>query len=507
MKPSHSSPALFYRMKIWEKYGKVAQVPGAMKTPLITACLIALLLSSNAKAEDATDKEALPLLHQSVLLFNDGKKDDARTSFEKCLQYKLSPKDESLVRGCLGSLQDDKDKSLDFLKRARELDPTNTQVLPTLGSVYAQRREYPAAKECLNAYLSASPDSPNAGPVKDLLAQIDKLEKEDALLDKLNKAVSLYNDHKYDEAVAIMEETQKIEHPHGKMEREILGLSYLRLGKYAQAIEIFKKTLEIDPKQPAIVSSLAGAYEGMGDLKQARECLKRYLHMEHSGEMAVAAKDRMPMLKKVMKTAGDVDGPDYFQAVSTPFIARWSLTRMPLRVFIESGASVKNYQPSYDASIAKALDLWCKATEGKLSWTVATDKAHSDIEVTYTADPAAVGKTESHSEAGICETHVLRQHGAKIGGIDHATIKLLTTNTHGTAFGPEEMEATVAHEIGHSLGMKSHSANPNDVMFFAATKATKEGLTERDATTIKYVYNAIVYDNGRIEVAGRQEKN
>ncbi len=172
------------------------------------------------------------------------------------------------------------------------------------------------------------------------------------------------------------------------------------------SIDCFKKILAVNPQQPVVVSALASAYEGIGDLKQSRECLKRYLHMENRGEMAAVAKDRMPVLKKVMKTAGDVDGSDYFDGVAKPLIARWSLTRMPLRVFIEPGDSTKNYEKSYENCIPRALDLWCKATDGKISWTSTDDKAHADIEVRYTADAASIAQSKSQSEAGLCKTHV-----------------------------------------------------------------------------------------------------
>ncbi len=482
-----------------------------MKYYVILGCLMLALAGQHALAETETDENALPLLKQSMLLLKEGKDAEAQASFEKCLDFKLSAKHEALVRLCLGNLyyDTDKDKAFESLTKARELDPKNNAVLPSLGNAYAQRRDYKTARELLNEYLTKEPDGSSVESVKRLLASIDGVEKENALLDKINGAVDLYNRKKYAEAAAILEETQKTEHRHAKKGQEMLGMCYSGMGNYKQAIEIFTKVLSVDPKQPKIVSALAGAYEGMGDLKQARECLKKYLHMEHGGgsaEMKQAVKDRMPVLKKVMKTAGSSEGADYFQAVSTPYISRWSMTRMPLRVYFEPSQDVRNYQNSYDTAVPRALDLWCKATEGKLSWRTVDEKRNADIELRFTADPAEVGKSESHSEAGICEAQSMRQKGAKIAGINHCVVKLLTTDSDGNPYSQDALEATAAHEIGHALGMREHSSNPNDVMFFAATKTVKEGLTERDANTIKHIYNAVVYDNGRIEVPGREEE-
>lgn len=480
-----------------------------MKYYFILGCLVLALSGQQALSEETkTDENALPVLKQAMLLLKEDKDKEAIESFEKCLEFKLSADHESIVHACLGNLyrETDRDKAFEHFKRARELDSTNHEVLPGLGSAYARRKEYAAARECWTAYLKASPDGPNAEPVKKMMAQLDEIEKESGLLDKINKAVDFYNSKKYADAVAILEETQKTEHEHSKKEQQILGMCYVGMGSYKQGIEVFQKILAVDPKQPKIVSALAGAYEGMGDLKQARECLKKYLHMGASGEMKQAAKDRVPVLKKVMKAAGSSEGSDYFYAVSTPYITRWSMTRMPLRVYFEPSKEVRNYQNSYDTAVPRALDLWCKATEGKLSWKTVDEKRNADIEVKFTADPAEVGKSESHSEAGVCESQSARQRGAKIGGINYCLVKLLTTDHDGNPYSQDALEATAAHEIGHALGMREHSSNPNDVMFFAATKTVKEGLTERDSNTIKYIYNAVVYDDGRIEVPGREEE-
>lgn len=477
-----------------------------MRHSLYSAFLAILLTCTSAIAETTTDENALPQLKQASLFLKEGKKNDARDAFEKCLQYKLSPEHESYVKACLANLvhETDKEKAFEYLKDARKLDPKNTSVLPALGSHYAQKGDYATAKECINEYLKAEPDSPNAASVKELLEQVTKIEEEREVLKKLNSAITLSNEHKYNEAIAVLEEIQKKDHAHKEKEDELLGVCYKNVGKYKQAIEIFKRALDKNPKQPAVVSALAGAYEGMGDLKQARECLKKYLQMDHSKDstdMRMAAKDRMPVLKKVMKQGGDADAPDYFEAVSKPKINRWSLTKMPLKVYIEPGDNVKNFQKAFNDSIGHALDLWCLATNGKISWAPTTIKEESHIDVLFTADAAEVARTESHSEAGVCHTSTIGRKGAKIAGIKHATIKMLTTNDHNNmAFTPEEIEATASHEVGHALGMSGHSSNPNDAMFFAATKNIKEGLTSRDAKTLKYLYAARVFDDGTMEL-------
>jgi predicted Zn-dependent protease/tetratricopeptide (TPR) repeat protein len=474
--------------------------------PILFACALGLIVNAAVCAQE-TDENALPLLQNSSLLMKEGKNKEAIESFEKCLQYKLSPKHESSVRACLANLytDTDKDKAFELLKQSRQLDPENAGVLPALGSHYARRRQFDLAKECLNKYLSTDKDGPGATAAHEILDHIAKIESEEVILTKFNKAVDCYNNSKFADAITILEETQKSDHSHKNQETELLAMCHLREGNYKKGIELAQACLEKNPNQPKLVSALAGAYEGMGDLKKARECLKKYLHMEHDKSKTQAAKDRMPVLKKVIKTAGQADGEDYFSVVSKPILTRWSTTQMPLRVYIEPAENVTNYQASFQSCVPHALDIWCKATEGKVSWTMVDDKSKADIEVSYTADPAAVGNSPSHQEAGICHTHVIGRKGAKIAAIKHASVTLLTTDTRGRAYTKEEIDATAAHEIGHALGMREHSADPNDVMFFSATKNVKEGLTERDSKTILYVYKAVVYEDGKVEIPDQKD--
>jgi tetratricopeptide (TPR) repeat protein len=478
-----------------------------MKAQIITACLATLLLAPISFAQtQETDENAYPLLQQSSLFLRDGKDAEAQAGFEKCLTFKLSPKHESSVRATLGQIylqQKENDKALEFLKKSRDLDAENYSVLAALGSAFARKGDYAEARKAWEGYLKGKPDGEAAESVKKGLASLDEIEAEDALLSKINNAVELYNKKEYAQAIAILEETQKTQHKHGDKEQEILGMCYAQTGKYKQAIEIYKKSLAINPKQPKTISALAAAYEGMGDLKSARAALKQYLKEDRHGEDALAAKERMPVLKKVMKQ-DDASGEDYFKAVSTPAIGRWSLSRMPLRVHFVPGTDVPSFQPDFEKGVAAAFDLWCNATDGKISWTQTPDQASADIVVLFTADPKEVGKSESHMEAGICEVDARGIKGAKITGITHATIKMLTNN-EGKPYTVQEIANTAAHEVGHSLGMRGHSADPNDTMFFAATKNTHEGLTERDKNTIRAIYSAQVYDDGRIVVGGEKK--
>jgi hypothetical protein len=201
------------------------------------------------------------------------------------------------------------------------------------------------------------------------------------------------------------------------------------------------------------------------------------------------------------------NGPDYFRVSSSPYISRWSLARMPLRMYIEPTSQVVNFTPEFAQAISRAMDLWCEASEGKLSWTAWPDDITADIIVRFSADLDEVCLSPEHRELGVCEPSVKRLRAdARIGGLTRANIRVLTTTADGKPILPAQMQDIAAHEIGHALGLR-HSPNQDDVMYYMATKKTKDGLTDRDKATIRAVYGAQVYDDGTIVLDGVKVKH
>lgn len=438
---------------------------------LLFACSIFVV--SPCKALELTDADAAKAMEHADSEYKAGHKDVAISELEKLLKEStFSPKIESYLRSTLGSMYSGEQRvteALDMIRKAHELNPSDERI-------------------------------------SEFLTKLEEFSAKNAQIELYNKAIDNYNEHRYEEALNALIEYGKTPHEKKAKEVAMLGMCLVGTGKNDEGIEKFQEALEMEPDLPLALQGMASAYEAKGDLKNAKLYTKRFASKAGSKEAAQAAKDRLPSLQKLMKTAGSADTSDYFFAVSRPYITRWSLTRMPLHVYIEPTSQVANFNPEFGQSITRAFDMWCEASEGKLKWTAVPDESTADIVVRFTADPNEVGMSKSHIEAGVCETSGMRVAGAKISGMGRCNIKLLTTNLNGKAVSPQEMQDTAAHEVGHALGMRQHSSNPEDTMFFAATRSTKNGLTQRDINTIRAVYSAQVYEDGTILLNGKKVK-
>jgi predicted Zn-dependent protease/predicted negative regulator of RcsB-dependent stress response len=424
-----------------------------------------------ALAAEMSDADAAKIMLHADEQHKAGKTDEAVKELEALLKDStLSPKLESIGRTTLASMYSSQHRAEDALamvRKAHELNPTDERIT-------------------------------------DFLKQLEEFCAKAGQIGHFNAAVGYYNAQKFDDAVAELKELEKTPHEKTPKEEALMGMCLVGAAKVDEAMPHFEAALELQPNFPMALEGMGAAYEAKGDLKNAKLYFKRFASVTDSKEAQQAIKDRLPKLAKVLKAAGSAEDDNYFHAVSTPYITRWSLSRMPLRVFIEPTSQVANFNPEFEDSIKRAMNLWCDASEGKLKWNPVPDESTADIIVRFTADPNEVGMSKSHIEAGVCEMNAARQSGARIGGLTRANVKLLTTHLSGGAVTPQEMQDTAAHEIGHALGMREHSSNPEDTMYFAATRSTKNGLTQRDINTIRAVYGAQVYDDGTIVLNGKK---
>jgi tetratricopeptide (TPR) repeat protein len=84
--------------------------------------------------------------------------------------------------------------------------------------------------------------------------------------------------------------------PNAPEVNDTLGWAYFKNGAHAQAIAAFRRTLELDPKNPTAVYHLALAYEQVGDRREARDALTRYLALDPSSQRSAEVKKRLQAL-------------------------------------------------------------------------------------------------------------------------------------------------------------------------------------------------------------------
>jgi predicted Zn-dependent protease len=168
----------------------------------------------------------------------------------------------------------------------------------------------------------------------------------------------------------------------------------------------------------------------------------------------------------------------------TAIVFHWPSSYMPVRVYAEPAGNLP-------ANVQTAMQLWTGAFRcHELALTAATDSAHADIIV---RNPGALPPAPRAARV---------MHADSVGACLGVT--QFNTNATGTALaGPmrsfvapfpgKDSTAVAAcyhfitaHELGHALGLLSHSPDTNDLMFATPSRLA---LSEADRYTIQLLYH------------------
>ncbi len=170
------------------------------------------------------------------------------------------------------------------------------------------------------------------------------------------------------------------------------------------------------------------------------------------------------------------NGPNYLQnaLINGHIVQRWNNDTKVINISIESGSGVADWRPE-DVSILKsAFTEWQNALGQKIKFAYTHDSNKTDILVTW----------ENRSE------------GLEVGHQDitwnnntltNADIVITLSNPQGRVFTNGELRHIALHEIGHALGIRGHSGNPNDIMY-PSLQANITHLSARDIATIRDLY-------------------
>ncbi len=197
------------------------------------------------------------------------------------------------------------------------------------------------------------------------------------------------------------------------------------------------------------------------------------------------------------------DGPlgDYL------VLCRWPASAMPLRLYIDSPLIPESLQDEFDPidpvryveAVEAAIAKWERELEGFVTFERVPDPRGADIELILVAqvapeerdkrklggvsfsDACQVDRKDPDSERLIVRYRVDRLH-------------VYLADRYGL-LNPGQVESIALHEIGHALGMRSHSPIPADLMYEIMRDRAVPRLSQQDVNSFVALYQL---ENGTI---------
>ncbi len=172
---------------------------------------------------------------------------------------------------------------------------------------------------------------------------------------------------------------------------------------------------------------------------------------------------------------------DFHIAGDTALVFRWPGGSMPVRVYAEQVGDLP-------ANVAAGMGLWRSAFRcGELSYTLTPDSTHADIIV---RNPASLPVLSRRAVAMFADS-VRACGGVTVfdtlaGRLTGPMRAYVAPRSVDTAAVRSCYHFVVAHELGHTLGLGSHSADTNDLM---NPLPRRLALSDRDRYTIQVLYH------------------
>jgi tetratricopeptide (TPR) repeat protein len=264
------------------------------------------------------------------------------------------------------------------------------------------------------------------------------------------------------------------------------GHILLRDGKYEEALPELIKARDLKPTLTSTWSSLGACYQSLGKTSEAIAAYQKCLELEPKGQNATQVKNVVQVLSaeaaRANKSSVTNGASDYLGDATQNGAVRWPAARMPIKIYIEPGKDVPNYQPSYETVLRKSFQEWLDAAGERIKFQFIDNKSGAQLTVSWTNNPKEM---VSAVEGG----HAMVSPDTE--GIARSHIYLLTIRPDdGGALTDNQAHRVDLHEIGHSLGIFGHSHDPSDIMFGSMPTGDRECLlSTKDKNTLNALYD------------------
>ena len=362
---------------------------------------------------------------------------------------------------------------------ALRLQPRFPASVLNIAYAYVNAGQFDLAGPWFERYLRESPTATNLPEVKAqmLMAQASKSSRDKRFFDAKNLL---------EQACAINPSSSTV---HFKLAR-----ACDELGDTERAIGEYQNCLRIKPDYSPAIFNIAGCYQTLGRTRDAIVWFQKYLNQEPNAPDRSTVQNMIAKLnEKGSQNSADPHSPDYMDSiVENGRLYRWPLQRLPLKVFVDSGASVPAFREAYRNGLLEALSAWALASQNKVTFVLVPDSRFADITCSWTGNPYEVRQSGSDVEQGICFMQALTNKRNRVDStIDRANLRILTIDRETSKpISDDDMKKTCLHELGHALGLRGHSSNNHDIMFYSVSPTVWPVLSKRDKATLLRLYES-----------------
>lgn len=265
-----------------------------------------------------------------------------------------------------------------------------------------------------------------------------------------------------------------------------IGNCHMKMGQYEEAVSNVQKSIELGGLHPTQCTIMAASLEGLGQPKQALNWLKLACSVDPT---QASNPDMQAAIRRLhdpgINPIGSPNAPDYLSGLLS--VSKWRKKDLPIKVYVRSNYQISSFFPEFVPIVRDALEQWCNASEGAVTYKFVDDRRDANLIFDYTDNPELCASKHEIGLEGATEMMIRADDNTAAKG---NVVILVKNHPLSKSFRDKILiKKTCLHEVGHALGMHGHSPNRNDIMFLASTPEPKVTLSKRDKNTIRRMYN------------------
>lgn len=264
------------------------------------------------------------------------------------------------------------------------------------------------------------------------------------------------------------------------------GLVFYKQGNYEKALEFLSDAVKDDPGNVEVLYYFANALVKTHNVDYAQKYYQKVITIDPNSQWADYSKQALSYIAedkakiKVPLNSSMVKNQElysysnsYIQNITyNGEVVHWSKDKMPLNVYITPPSYREHLQPVVDA-----FKEWQNSSQGLVFFNKVNTENTAQIIVKWKKRLTANENTDfgGYSLPNISNNELIRYN-----------IYLSELDSNKKLILPNEIYMAALHQIGHSLGLSSHSNNKEDLMY---PKGNEGKITKRDKSTLFWLYD------------------